>query len=307
MTTLCLACSSSLLTKASDSVFITACCGQPICTTCIQSNPRLARYNPCLACLGGVAAVGAAASSKIDKKDHRNVDGAVRDEDTFAIGDDDDPESDSELPPYTSLPEALATSAAGPVQTADPSLKSSPGTYYIKPGDTLPGIALRFRVDGRTLCRLNKLPPSTLSTTPHLLHTRTSLQLPPSAYSQLGSTDATPSPIDVHAREVSRAGKRLQMLTKETDWRIARAYVALADDPEVSASFALKRKELGNTPTAVSAGSSLDAVATDRYLDDLEWEAEQLKAGRPIRINPFPMNPIPTQNSSSKIKARSWW
>jgi hypothetical protein len=95
------------------------------------------------------------------------------------------------------------------------------------------------------------------------------------------------SPAEARAREVSRAGKRLQTLTKETDWHVARAYIALAEDPEDAPSFALKQKELG--APAAAASSSLAAVAADRYLDDLEWEAEQLRAGSAARIDPFPI------------------
>ncbi|KAJ7903642.1 hypothetical protein B0H14DRAFT_950822 [Mycena olivaceomarginata] len=301
MSALCLACSSSLPPKSAEPLFTTACCSQPICHVCIQANPRLARYNPCLACLGGVAVVDAGRSSSISKQLAplaRNLDGALRDEDTFAIGDDEDDDSDpSELPQYSAEPPTAP--AAVP---AESSPAAAPSEYYIKRGDTLQGIALRFGVDGRTLCRLNNLPPSTLSTTPHLLHTRTSLALPPSALAKLRASDAAPvSPAEARAREVSRAGKRLQTLTKETDWHVARAYIALAEDPEDAASFALKQKELG--APAAAASSSLAAVAADRYLDDLEWEAEQLRAGSAARIDPFPipmlekkgiMNPLKT-------------
>ncbi|KAJ7274505.1 hypothetical protein B0H12DRAFT_1228223 [Mycena haematopus] len=272
MTSLCLACSSSLL--ANEKIFTTPCCRQPICAACIQANPRLARYNPCLACLGGVAVVGSRSG---------NVDGAVRDEDTFAIGDDDD-DDDEEVAQDTPAPAAVP-----------------PSEYHIKRSDTLQGLAMRFRVDGRALCLLNKLPPSTLTTTPHLLHTRTSLLLPPSALARLHA--APPTPAEARAREVSRAGKRLQTLTKETDWHVARAYIALADDPDESASFALKQKELG-----AAASSSLEAVAADRYLDDLEWEAAQLKAGRSARIQPYPI-PIPPPNNHivTEKQRLSWW
>ncbi|KAJ7363925.1 hypothetical protein DFH08DRAFT_1015485 [Mycena albidolilacea] len=287
MSALCLACSSSLPPKSAEPLFTTACCSQPICHMCIQANPRLARYNPCLACLGGVAVVGAG----------RNLDGALRDEDTFAIGDDEDDDSDpSELPQYSAEPPTAPATVP-----AESSPAAAPSEYYIKRGDTLQGIALRFGVDGRTLCRLNNLPPSTLSTTPHLLHTRTSLALPPSALAKLRASDAAPvSPAEARAREVSRAGKRLQTLTKETDSHVARAYIALAEDPEDAASFALKQKELG--APAAAASSSLAAVAADRYLDDLEWEAEQLRAGSAARIDPFPIPMLGKKGIMSPFK-----
>ncbi|KAF9453427.1 hypothetical protein P691DRAFT_622982, partial [Macrolepiota fuliginosa MF-IS2] len=51
---LCLACSSSILVNNGAPVHITNCCIQAICYSCIQANPRLATYDPCLACLSGV-------------------------------------------------------------------------------------------------------------------------------------------------------------------------------------------------------------------------------------------------------------
>lgn len=129
----------------------------------------------------------------------KNVNGAVRDEDMFVLGDDDDEEEDGSVPctpPPTYAESAVTTTPTIPeletltndealatTSTAEPS-GPSPLKYYIKSGDTLQGIALRFGINGRDLCRLNKLPPSTLSTTPHILHTRASITLPPSAQSK---------------------------------------------------------------------------------------------------------------------------
>ena len=111
-TTLCLACSSSLpplKVSASHSIHITSCCQRPICPSCITANPRLARYNPCLACLGGVGAVASKLSLvtppvsgarspglALNSNSNLNIDGAVRDEDTFVLGDDDDDYSDND-------------------------------------------------------------------------------------------------------------------------------------------------------------------------------------------------------------------
>ena len=118
MATLCLACSSSLpprlwkqfqdstktgRTSASSSsgtlgsspeLFLTQCCGRPICPSCLTSNPRLARYNPCLLCLGGMGAVDPgqvdrSVAVRGQQQVALNVDGAVRDEDVFVVGDED--------------------------------------------------------------------------------------------------------------------------------------------------------------------------------------------------------------------------
>lgn len=131
-TTLCLACSSSLpplRPTPAAGVFKTPCCRRPICPSCLLSNPRLARYDPCLACLGGVGVVGAR------MKGNSNVDGAVRDADMFVLGDDEDDDRESGPPSYSeALP--LEVSEAPP----------APLKYYINRRDTLQGIALRFGI-----------------------------------------------------------------------------------------------------------------------------------------------------------------
>jgi len=243
-----------------------------------------------------------------------NVDGAVRDEDTFVLGDDDDDDEsgdehtespDSQVssslpPPYSSLLQSLkpgmpAHTATQESQThvedeAGPSTETATSSrYYIKPNDSLKGIALRFGVNGHELCRLNNLPPSTLSTTPHILHTRAFLTLPPSARSQ-----AKPPVLDTE-REIrlsrERAEKRLQMLTKEVDWRVAKAYVALADGAESDAD--LKRKESSHEAEMNVLGDertefTLEERAVDQYLDDKEWERRERSEGRTTTIRPFP-------------------
>lgn len=57
-------------------------------------------------------------------------------------------------------------------------------------------------------------------------------------------------------------------MTKEVDWGVARAYVALAEDNEVDNEYAMKRKEAGRS--VVSGNRAGGAV--ERYLDDEEWE-----------------------------------
>ncbi|KAJ7104252.1 hypothetical protein B0H15DRAFT_960193 [Mycena belliarum] len=308
-TLLCLACSSSLPPKSPQPLFTTRCCSRPICPACITANPRLARYDPCLACLGGVGVVGSRKANvalQVLAATTRNVDGAVRDEDTYVVGDDEEELEDGDETELTSQESVHATRAepahvvpGGSVHMAaaeplSPPAETTPGLppkYYIKRGDTLHGISLRFGLDSRELCRLNNLPPSTISTTPHLLHTRGFLTLPAAAQSKLASADTRPSSAEEQAREVrrtrERAEKRLQTLTKEVDWRVAKAYIALAEDPDEADAFALKQKELG---APLGAGvARLEAMAVDRYLDDLEWESEQLRAGRSLHIPSFPL------------------
>ncbi|KAF9236754.1 hypothetical protein BU15DRAFT_89039 [Melanogaster broomeanus] len=258
--TLCLACSSSLPPRAS-----------PICPSCLSSNPRLARYNPCLACLGGVGVVSASLGN-VTAQDV-NMDGALRDEDMFVLGDDEDdeeggdeeglvPERSMDYPPPQNFLRA-SPSRRPQLERDTHSNVTAPPVYYIRRGDTLQGIALRLGVNHS-------------HHNPHLLHTRTSLKLPPTAHPH-AATPPVPD-ADTESRRVrERAAKRLQILTKEVDWGVAKAYVAIADDPEEDVAYALKLKEMGGTS---AGGSYLEARAVDQYLEDQEWEEEQRKAGR---------------------------
>ncbi|KAG6898210.1 hypothetical protein C0992_003322 [Termitomyces sp. T32_za158] len=307
---LCFACSSSLpplrispgpnTSASAQSVFTTPCCQRPICDKCITTNPRLQRYNPCLACLGGVGVVWNSDPDSSSRPGERpNLDGAVREEDTFVLGGDDsdfevekegDPILFSNTDTSLSLQNAIENSnglvqwptsprteeeGVGP-DTSD----SSPLKYYIAQSDTLQGIVLRFGLDGHQVCRLNNLPPSTLRTTPHLLHTRRYLILPASAR-KAGLPINQETSYQVAAREATRgkerAERRLQTVTKEADWYVAKAYVALADDPieemEDQERWERKRKEYGSD--VGMRPSNLEERAIKKYLDDSEWEAAQ--------------------------------
>ena len=100
-----------------------------------------------------------------------NVSGAMRDEDTFVLGDVDDDEEDDDPAskvPHTgrsdiaASPEGSAATKDGTGDTADASTMASeqsidtneatPSKYYITRNDSLQGIALRFglNVSGKT-------------------------------------------------------------------------------------------------------------------------------------------------------------
>lgn len=336
-TTLCLACSSSL--PPGNSLFLTPCCNRPICPKCLSSNPRLARYDPCLACLGGVGVVGLSKgkSRLSDQGIHPNLDGAVRDEDTFVLGDDDEDDNTTENsstqlpppPPYSSTlepvdPETGPSKFRAGEQSAATALPPSIPKYTIKHGDTLQGIALRFKVDvckssmsrshlltinmqGHELCRLNKLPPSTLSTTPHILFTRTELILPPSTQGKHNNEPRTEEDIRWEAtRARERAEKRLQTLTKEVDWRVAKAYVALADDPDKVMHRGSKHKEHGFSTSSKVGQSSLEGLAVDQYQDDNEWEESQRRAGKSVEIPRFPYFNTRAGDKTESGEGKSW-
>lgn len=148
---LCLACSSSLPPRSHEPFFTTQCCNKPICASCISNNPRLARYNPCLACLGGVEAIGSRSSGgkQLVPPEKVNIDGAVRDEDTFILGDDEDSEEEGP-PPYleqTSTSSSSSQAVGSPPDISEVTVSDTPHKYHIRQGDSLHGIALRFGVN----------------------------------------------------------------------------------------------------------------------------------------------------------------
>jgi hypothetical protein len=145
--------------RSSSELFLTLCCGRPICPSCVTSNPRLVRYNPCLACLGGVGAVGPEKVTVL-RGEHQvassNVDGAIRDEDVFIVGEEDEDEASEtheeeaaeasgRIPPPSEAAEPPEPDIS--VRPAGDSNQGSPGRYYIRTDDTLLGISLRLGVD----------------------------------------------------------------------------------------------------------------------------------------------------------------
>ncbi|KAF9048529.1 hypothetical protein BJ165DRAFT_1460359 [Panaeolus papilionaceus] len=353
-TTLCLACSASLppnlYSKTSQTkLLLTNCCKRPICPSCIESNPRLARYDPCLMCLQGVDLVGAPSSRGLGALSPRNaltvgknvnLDGAMRDEDAFVVDDEESEDEDEVEVPMQGgdvVPRVAPLSFAmveieskqesmqrnesedTRVQVLQPFDMSSlnlpptpseldtfeaqerksrltPYKYYLNKSDTLQGLSLRFAVDAREICKLNSLPASAIRTTPHLLHTRAFLLLPASAkpHPLLELTKEEQARRDEQiVRE--RAERNLQTLTKEADWRVAKAYVAVASvqDEELSE---LKDKERGYSSVY---GGGIGALALERYLDDEDWEARERRAGRsPSDTHGVPPSPFKAETAS---------
>ncbi|PVF97266.1 hypothetical protein CPB86DRAFT_786067 [Serendipita vermifera] len=215
-----------------------------------------------------------------------------QDENAFVIGEDDDdqapanPTTDHDGPSEANNESPKGVDSEGSTliqpELGEATFPAVPKKYWLAKGDTLHGIALRFKVNARDICKLNNLPPSTLSTTPHLLHTRSFIILPPT------DRQPPPPPPDTEEREErrkqERAAKQFQFVTKEVDWGVAKTYVALVDDPDSSAAYGMKCKEMGRP----DSGSNRPGMAIDQYLDDLEWEREQLKAGVSPKISPFP-------------------
>jgi hypothetical protein len=91
--------------------------------------------------------------------------------------------------------------------------------YWLRSNDTLMSLSLRFRVSAVALCKLNELPPSTATSTPHLIHTRKFLLIPEGAIIKalanapddvnLNSALQGPAPMN-RKQKVERARKEAQ-------------------------------------------------------------------------------------------------
>ncbi|RPD61112.1 hypothetical protein L227DRAFT_652880 [Lentinus tigrinus ALCF2SS1-6] len=265
-----------------------------------------------------------------------NVDGSVRDEDVFVLEDEDEDEDYDLETDQDTLPKApeaglkLSEEVGGleADESKSPSTlqeagqpsgggRSMPFKYFIRPEDTLIGLSLKLGVDGRVLCRLNNLPASTLRTTPHLLHTRSYLILPPSASTP--PLTATEQALDDERRAriaVERAHTRFQSMTKETNRDVAKAYVALASLPDDDLPMTGDVKEydkdkgLGERktymPEAGLGESSLEGRAVDRYFDDDEWEARERAEGRKVTIPSFPLFGRAAEKQPAE-EQKPWW
>lgn len=141
---------------------------------------------------------------------------------------------------------------------------------------------------------------------PHLLHTRAFLLLPPSTKPHPLLKQGTEDE-EIKADIVrKRAEKRLQVLTKEVDWRIAKAYVALAEDDNEDREglYGRKEKTQEKTAGATSSGSAgmLETRAIDSYLDDENWEEAERRAGRGVFVPKFPLSSCQAEGS---VKGRT--
>ncbi|CDO77392.1 hypothetical protein BN946_scf184835.g14 [Trametes cinnabarina] len=129
---------------------------------------------------------------------------------------------------------------------------------------------------------------SALRTTPHLLHTRAFLVLPPSTSIPELSPAEKALDEERRARLVrERAETRFQSMTKETDRHVAKAYVALADLPDGDGgNFKEYQEEKGlrkrrpRTNDNDDTECSLEGLAMDQYYNDEEWESKERGEGR---------------------------
>lgn len=149
---------------------------------------------------------------------------------------------------------------------------------------------------GRLLCQLNKLPISTLSTTPHLLHTLPFLLLPPSAHSR-SSTPLHPPCVERKRLLV----RRFQMHTRCSDWAMANAYVeAVLRAREKEAEFVQANAEARGEGEwgGVREGGELEE-AVESWERDERWEKGQREGKMGSRIRS-------TGQVEGKVKGWSW-
>jgi hypothetical protein len=170
------------------------------------------------------------------------------------------------------------------------------------------------------LCILNRLPPSTIHTTPHLVQTRSSLVLAPSSIDADERLPEADRKRLAHERALVRFGRA----TKEADGWVARAYVGLAeleaDGPPCSGgppSVGIDRgdevaeKEKGSLARSdVNAKDSgrppaVEDRAVGRYIDDVAWERSVGPPPPPRASSSFkaPLNRAAGRSSSSAAAA----
>jgi len=161
---------------------------------------------------------------------------------------------------------------------------SQPPVHYIKRGDTLLGISLKYGVNGHVLCRLNNLDVSALRTNPQLLHTRRTLLLPRGT----SRPPTPPPPSALRELERERSAKRFSSVTKEADKGVVRAYLSLAEGDD--AIFDKEGQEKAGARGSDGKTLRPEGVAVDRYLDDADWETAERRAGRAPKIQGFPFS-----------------
>lgn len=154
MSSLCIACCSTI-PKSGAEAYKTSCCNKQICGPCLQANPRLRYYSPCLACCGAVQIVASSQRSAFKEYSSPLTEQQKREETTFAIGEDsdDDQAGGDPLDGSSGLQEEPATALSismAPISRSnaeESSEHTGPAKYWLHKGDTLHGIALRFKVN----------------------------------------------------------------------------------------------------------------------------------------------------------------
>jgi len=121
---------------------------------------------------------------------------------------------------------------------------------------------------------MNRLPISTLSTTPHLLHTLPFLLLPPTARPSTSTKPLLP-PAEERKRLLIR---RFQIATRCTDYAVAKAYIDQVSKAREEEAEFLRRNRGIDEVVEVREGGELEE-AKKSYEADERWELEQRELG----------------------------
>ncbi|GAA6009219.1 hypothetical protein JCM11491_004232 [Sporobolomyces phaffii] len=302
---LCVACAGDVYSQPSSSektaLPISFACGHDLCGNCARKKSLT---TACILCQSAhdllapptsnsASPLASAPPSYTPTRGHSDGDG-------FVLGDDSDDDCafDDDSPPPPPRPEHLAPDAAPPAYQGAltdhderrDTKREQCDLHYIKPDDTLVGLAMKYRVEGPLLCRMNRLPISTLSTTPHLLHTLPFLVLPPSAAPSTSTTPLLP-PFEERKRLIVR---RFQVQTRCADYHVAKAYVDAVfakrreearfirlnrDARSGQSSVAQTDRPGGQVDDELREGGELEE-AKEQYLADERWEREQNESRR---------------------------
>lgn len=217
---------------------------------------------------------------------YREVPAAGADEGEFVIGDDEE-EEDLEETGGAEVDTLPAYEAPSFVDQLAPDDKQSSIHYWL---------SLKYRIDvrlsspkaipltpsqGPSLCTLNHLPLSTLSTTPHLLHTLPFLLLPHPSSSFSSSPLLSPS---LERRRLVL--RRFQVQTRCAEWAMANAYVgAVFEGREKEREMVLENRRARGDEREVEVreGGELEE-AVESWRRDTEWEKGQKGKGMGSKI-----------------------
>ncbi|GAA6028121.1 hypothetical protein JCM8097_001880 [Rhodosporidiobolus ruineniae] len=300
-------------------------CGHAVCGACQRKNRRLAQA--CVLCSTVEDVLGSSSSSASATRPASAASSGrppaykaahappAQEEGDFVLGGDSDDEDEDEAktPPPPPEEEEGEWGDEPPAYEEDGVLRregdekkdverESGTLHYLKPEETLAGLALRYGVPGHVLCTLNKLPISTLSTTPHLLHTLPFLLLPPNSRPSTSSTPILPPPLE-RKRLIVR---RFQMATKCSDWAMSQAYVdqvfkAREEEARFVRENHVARGGSGEGVEVREGGELEEAV--EAFQRDERWEREQQERGKGKGVLESKMR----STGAVETKARKGW
>ncbi|GAA5898701.1 uncharacterized protein JCM6883_003395 [Sporobolomyces salmoneus] len=286
---LCVACSATLDSGSIPSnsekptLPVTFECDHILCSNCAR---RKSLTTACILCHSAHDLLGSSSSFRSRTTSQTNPPSYSEEkEDGFVLGDDSDDEEEVSPPPQlsessnspTEEPPAYREDNATEQVDEKGDKREQCNLHYIKPDETLLGLAMKYKVEGPLLCRMNRLPTSTLSTTPHLLHTLPFLLLPPHAAPSTSTTPLLP-PAEERKRLIVR---RFQVQTRCADYGVAKAYVdQVFEKRKEEAGFVRANREARGVLTDEDEGESLREggeleEACAAFLADERWENEQ--------------------------------